>query len=195
MLAALARGPAQRATVERMDLRSVLIEVHRALSARSIDHALIGGLALAAHGAARATSALALLVDGARADEIDGFLASGGFERLHRTRNVANYASRDPAKGRIDLLFANRERGRAMLARAAVHEILGHPIQVVDAADLIGLKVQAYSNDPSRRLRDLADVERLLASATVDVARAREYFRLFDREKELDELLAGGLEP
>jgi predicted nucleotidyltransferase len=77
-----------------------------------------------------------------------------------------------------------------MLARAEVRRVLGASIRVVDAADLIGLKVQASSNDPARRLRDLADIERLLETAAVDLERAREYFRLFDREKELDALLA-----
>ena len=62
---------------------------------------------------------------------------------------------------------------------------------MVDPADLIGLKVQASSNDPSRRHRDLADIQALLRAAPhVDLARVREYFRLFDREKELDALLA-----
>jgi hypothetical protein len=78
-----------------------------------------------------------------------------------------------------------------MLARSALHTILGAPIRVVDAADLIGLKVQASSNDPSRRYLDLADIDRLLRRAEVDLARVREYFRLFDREKELDALLSG----
>jgi hypothetical protein len=36
----------------------------------------------------------------------------------------------------------------------------------------------------------MADVERLLASGDVDLDRARKYFQLFDRESELDALLA-----
>jgi hypothetical protein len=78
-----------------------------------------------------------------------------------------------------------------MLARAALHTILGAQVRVADASDLIGLKVQSSSNDPSRRYLDLADIDRLLRSATVDLARVRDYFRLFDREKELDALLSG----
>lgn len=63
-------------------------------------------------------------------------------------------------------------------------------LRAVDAADLIGLKVQASSNDPRRRHLDLADVEQLLRRApAVDLDRVREYFRIFDREKELDALL------
>jgi hypothetical protein len=77
-----------------------------------------------------------------------------------------------------------------MLARAATRTILGHAIRVVDASDLIGPKVQASSNDPRRRDADLADIARLLDAAEVDLSRVREYFRIFDREKELDALLA-----
>jgi hypothetical protein len=174
-----------------MDLRSVLVEIHTALRDASVQHALIGGLALAAHGAARATTDLDLLADGERADDVDRIVRAHGYDCLHRTPEVANYASADRAKGRVDFLFARRPHGRAMLARAQEHPILGESVRVVDAADLIGLKVQSSSNDPSRRHRDLADIERLLRAAEPDLARVREYFRLFDREKELDALLAG----
>jgi hypothetical protein len=174
-----------------MDLRRVLLELHAALEAEGVEHALIGGLALAAHGAARATSDLDLLADGGRAEDVDQILRARGYDCLHRSQDVANYASADRAKGRVDFLFARRPHGRAMLARAREHPILGESVRVVDAADLIGLKVQSSSNDPSRRHRDLADVERLLRTAELDLGRVREYFRLFDREKELDALLAG----
>lgn len=174
-----------------MDLRSVLPEIHAALEEAGIAHALIGGLALAVHGAARATSDLDLLADGARADDVDRILRARGYECLRRTENVANYVSASPERGRVDFLFAQRAYGRAMLARAAVHSVLGAQLRVADAADLIGLKVQSTSNDPTRRYLDLADIDRLLRHAEVDLERVREYFRLFDREQELDALLSG----
>lgn len=174
----------------RMDLRTVLLELHAALDAEGIEHALIGGLALAAHGAGRATVDLDFLAEGDRADDVDRILRAHGYERLQRTENVGNYLSDDPARGRVDFLFARRAIGRAMLARAALLDVLGTTLRVVDASDLIGLKVQATTNDPRRSRQDLADVEKLLRVAEVDLARVREYFRLFDREKELDALLA-----
>jgi hypothetical protein len=174
----------------RMDLRSVLIEIHAALQHSHIDHALIGGLALAAHGAARATVDLDLLAPGDRAEDVHRIAHEHGYDCLHRSVHAANYASEDPARGRVDFLFANLPHGLAMLERASERQILGRSIRVVDAADLIGLKVQASSNDARRRHRDLADIERLLDVADVDLSRAREYFRIFDREKELDALLA-----
>lgn len=173
-----------------MDLRSVLLEIQTALDDAGIDYALIGGLALAAYGAGRATVDLDLLADGERADDVDELLRSRGYECLHRNQNVGNYASEEAERGRIDFLFASRAYGRAMLRRARPYPILGRSIAVVDASDLIGLKVQSSSNDPSRMRRDLADIERLLELAELDLDRIREYFSLFDREKELDALLA-----
>lgn len=173
-----------------MDLRSVLLELHAALDAEGIEHALIGGLALAAHGAGRATVDLDFLAAGDRADDIDRIVREHGFERLQRTAHLANYASDDPARGRVDFLFARRAIGRAMLARAALLDVLGATLRVADASDLIGLKVQASSNDPRRTRQDMADVEKLLRVAEVDLERVREYFRIFEREKELGALLA-----
>jgi len=54
-----------------MDLRSVLHEIHSALLEVGIDHALIGGLALAAHGSGRLTVGADLLADGERSDDVD----------------------------------------------------------------------------------------------------------------------------
>ncbi len=78
-----------------------------------------------------------------------------------------------------------------MLARATTDRTAGAPdLPVVDAADLIGLKVQASSNNPARLRIDIADIARLLKAAhDVDLERVREYFRIFDREKELEALL------
>jgi hypothetical protein len=173
-----------------MDLRSVLLELHAALDAEGIEHALIGGLALAAHDAARATVDLDFVADGLRAVDVDRVLSECGYSTLHRSDDAANYVSEDPVRGRVDFLFVRRPRGRAILARATPAEVLGTTVRVVEASDLIGLKVQAYSNDPTRGRQDLADIEKLLRVAKIDLDRVREYFRIFDREADLDALLA-----
>lgn len=170
-----------------MDLQRVLDELGAALRAQGIEHALIGGLALAAHGVPRATADIDFLVAGERAELLDALLREHGYRSLQRTPDVANYVSDTGKGGRVDVLFARRAYTRSMLARAVVRGGAGIP--VVDAADLIGLKVQSSSNDSRRARLDLADIDRLLDLPGVDLARVREYFRLFEREAQLDELL------
>jgi hypothetical protein len=174
-----------------MDLRNVLIEIHTALDEAGVEHVLIGGLALTVHGAARATIDVDFLADGNRDGDVDTLMRAHGYDCLHRTENLGNYLSQDRARGRVDFLFARRSYALAMLQRASTYTVLDQQLRVADAADMIGLKVQASSNDPKRRSRDLADIERLLSSPGVDLDRVRVYFRLFERESELDALLAG----
>jgi len=157
-----------------MDLRAVLIEIHTALQDAGVDHALIGGLAFAAHGGGRATVDVDFLAEGERADDIDRMVVERGYACLHRSEHAANYASDSRERGRVDFLFARRKHGREMLDRAREHDVAGRRLRVIDASDLVGLKVQSSSNDPSRRHRDLADVEWLLAHADLDLERVRE---------------------
>lgn len=61
---------------------------------------------------------------------------------------------------------------------------------MVRAEGLIGFKLQALVND-SRRTQDLEDIRALLRvnRASLDMEQVRGYFRLFEREAILDELL------
>lgn len=154
--------------------------------------ALIGGVALAALGIARTTGDLDFLAPGDRADDIDRMLLGLGYEALHRSREAANYAAEDRTLGRVDFLFANRERTRAMLGRAKPRRLFETvELKVVEAEDIIGLKVQSSSNDPSRARIDIDDIRRLLEArhGHLDMDRVREYFQIFDREAELTEML------
>ena len=117
-----------------MDIRAALIAIHRALVEREVEHALVGGLALAAHGASRATVAVDWIADGLRTDVIDELMRRSGYERVHLTHNVGNFISRDPVKGRAEFLFVRRERGVAILQRAAEHAVLGETVRVADAS-------------------------------------------------------------
>ena len=162
-----------------MDIRAALITIHRGLVAREVEHALIGGLALSVHGAGRATTDLDWIADGHRAERVDDLLRVEGYEAIHRNDWAGNYLSSDPVKGRIDFLFVRRS-GMKILERASDHSVLGETVPVAEASDLIGLKVQAYSNNPHRRHGDLEDIARLISMGDVDLARVRDYFRMFE---------------
>lgn len=174
-----------------MDFARVLREAAEAFRRDDVPFALIGGFALAALGVPRATGDVDFLVEGTRADDVERLLRGLGYDTLFRSDDVANFVGRDASAGRIDVLWARREYSRAMLARARLHAVGSLSLPVVDGEDLVGLKVQASSNDPRRAAVDLADIDRLLrALPGMDLARVREYFRLFEREAELDALLA-----
>lgn len=150
--------------------------------------ALIGGLGLAAHSVVRATQDVDFLVDRDDADFVHGILIGLGYECVHRSEDAANYVRGDQG---LDLLYAHRPVARRLLAEAESRATTMGQVHVVSAAGLIGLKLQALTNDPSRR-RDLEDIRGLLLAQRdrLNMPELREYFALFDRMELLDELLA-----
>lgn len=135
----------------------------------------------------RATRDVDLLADADQADAIDAELVKLGYRCLHRSADAANYARGDE---RIDLLYASRPMARRLLSAAAALSTSLGELRVVSAEGLIGFKLQGLVND-LRRTQDMKDIRALLrANPTgLDREEVRAYFRLFDREALLDELL------
>lgn len=154
--------------------------------------ALIGGFALPFHGVQRATGDVDFLVATEGADALDDALLAAGARRLYRSADAANYASGSSGLAPVDFIYAGRPRARDMLRRAR-GRALGDRLRVpvVDVEALIGLKLQAVVNQPSR-VQDEADIRALVAAARgrLNVERLRDYYRVFDREPELERLLA-----
>lgn len=162
-------------------------EVISVLNAIGARFALIGGLALALHKVIRATQDVDLLVDVENADEIDKELTKLGYRCLYRNADAGNYLRGDE---RVDLLYASRPIARRLLTGAARQKTAFGDLRAIGPEGLIGFKLQGWINDP-RRTQDLEDIRALLRAhrATLDMTEVREYFRLFDREPLLDELL------
>jgi len=152
-----------------------------------VPFALIGGLALAPHKVIRATQDVDLLTDGDMAEAIDAALGKLGYQCLYRSADAGNYVRVDE---RLDLLYATRPIARRILAAAREFETSFGTIRVISAEGLIGFKLQGFVNNP-RRTQDLEDIRALLRAnrGTLDLTEVREYFRLFDREALLDELI------
>lgn len=164
-----------------------IVEVVSVLNEIGARFALIGGLALALHKVIRATQDVDFLVDAENADEIDKALTKLGYRRLYRSADAGNYLRGDE---RVDLLYASRPVARRLLAGATKQETAFGDLRVIGPEGLIGFKLQGWVNDP-HRTQDLEDIRALLRThrATLDMTEVREYFRLFDREALLDELL------
>lgn len=150
--------------------------------------ALIGGLALAAHQVVRATRDVDFLVDADDADRLHGILLDLGYRCVHRSEDAANYLRDDEG---LDLLYAHRPVARRLLGEASERSTALGSLRVISAEGLIGFKLQAMVNNPSRG-RDLDDIRALLRAqrGKLNMAEVRDYFALFDRKELLDELLA-----
>jgi hypothetical protein len=164
-----------------------LEEVIASLSKVNARFALIGGLALASHKVIRATQDIDLLTDCEKAEDIDRELVALGYQCLHRSPDAGNYLRGDE---RVDFIYASRPAARGLLRNAtAIHTAFGE-VRVVSTEGLIGLKLQGFVNNP-RRTQDLEDIKALIAAnrQALKMDEVREYFRLFNREVLLEEIL------
>lgn len=164
-----------------------IIEIITLLHAIGVPFALIGGLALAVHSIVRATQDIDLLVDASDADKTDRALTEHGYRCVYRSPDAANYLRGDE---RVDILYASRPIARRLLASAVERNTALGQMRVIGPEGLIGFKLQGWVND-SRRTQDLEDIRALLRThrTTLDIPQVREYFRLFNQESLLDELL------
>ncbi len=163
------------------------------LTREKIDFALMGGLALQAAGITRTTRDIDLLVLSGDSPKIKEIMLKHRYELLHESEDILNFAGKNFGLGRVDFLLAHRKYTLAMLERAKEESVLGgkFKIKVLLVEDQIGLKVQASSNDPKRLYQDMADVRTLMEThyPKLDIDLIREYFSLFNREKELDDII------
>ncbi len=176
-----------------MNFEKVLTFLLENFQKYGIRYALMGGFALHAAGYSRATQDIDILILKIDMPKARKLLLSIGYEVLHESEDVVNFKSALKDLGQIDFLLAHRSYTKNMLKRAQECDILKgqFKVKVITPEDIIGLKVQASANDPSRSARDLADIEELLKrhAGKLDLKLLREYFSLFNRQDELDELL------
>jgi predicted nucleotidyltransferase len=164
-----------------------LEEVIASLSKVDARFALIGGLALASHKVIRATQDIDLLTDSEKAEDIDRELVAIGYQCLHRSADAGNYLRGDE---RVDFIYASRPAARGLLEHATAIQTAFGEVRVVSTEGLIGLKLQGFVNNP-RRTQDLEDIKALIAAnrQALKMDEVREYFRLFNREALLEEIL------
>lgn len=164
-----------------MDFANAVERLAKQLEAANTPWAVIGGLALAAHGAGRLTYDLDVVTEsGAQADLIQ-FLESLGYETLHVSRGYSNHAHLDPEMGRIDVVYVDGETSRQLFSEAGKHELFpGVDAFVPRPEHLVAMKVLAAKNDPTRRLREMADIAGLMRACGLDPAAVRQYFERYE---------------
>ncbi len=107
-----------------------------------------------------------------------------GYKCVYKSEDAAQYVSDTAIFGEIDFLLAHRKISRRMIERAGEKELLSRKVKVLRPEDVIGLKIQALSNDETRAAKEYLDIESLLRfyKKDLDWTALEEYFRLFDLE-------------
>ncbi len=175
-----------------MDFKTVTLNLLSAFENERVSYALIGGFAVSLWGYQRATVDMDFLVKRDDMKKVRQIVEELGYRCIHATDNVTQFESEDKLKGKLDFLHAFRPASLSMLERAAHKKIFDgdQTIPVILPEDLIGLKIQAIKNDPSRTALDMTDIEALMRifGAVLDWKRIEEYFDLFGMQEEAAKL-------
>lgn len=166
-----------------MNLRATLKLAHNLLDQYGIEHALIGGLALACYGSTRATVDLDLLIYEEKKDKLKSIFKTHGFSLIHESDEVLQFSG----IGYVDIILARRPISQKILRDANT----GGPeeIKFVQAEDLIGLKIQAYVNDSTRELQDKADIQFLIENVpNIDWDKIKSYADLFSQWEAINKI-------
>jgi len=172
-----------------LDFAKVMAEVSRFLDGEGVRWGVAGGIALNAHGLARLTTDLDLVVDESVRGALIGHLEALGYEALRVTEGYSNHLHRDALWGRLDFIYLDAHTADLLFARSRRLRPLGDlEVLVPSPEHLIAMKLLAIKNQPSRTFQDLADVQFLLGLPGVDEAEVRGYFVKHGFAERLDEL-------
>jgi predicted nucleotidyltransferase len=178
-----------------VNLKEVLKILISRFQNKGIDFVLSGGLALSTMGIFRFTKDIDFLVYEESKKTIHDIMTDLGYQKQDfSTEEIFSYWSPIKALGQIDYLFARRKYTRAMMRRAKKSPVFDgkYKLKTILPEDLIGLKVQAISNDPRNRFPvDAPDIQRILQTKIdeIDMDLVRMYFELFSKEDLLEEWL------
>jgi hypothetical protein len=168
-----------------MDFKTVTSKLLTAFEQEHISYALIGGFAVSLWGYQRATVDIDFLVNSTDMAKVRQIVEEMGYRCIHASENVSQFVSEEKRLGTLDFLHAFRPASLEMLSRAKLKTIFDgeQAIPVIVPEDLIGLKIQALNNDPSRALLDMTDIESLMKifGSALDWTRIEGYFNLFGR--------------
>ena len=178
-----------------VNLKEVLKILISRFQNKGIDFVLSGGLALSTMGIFRFTKDIDFLIFEESKKSIHDIMTDLDYQKQDfSTEEIFSYWSPIKALGQIDYLFARRKYTRAMMRRAKKCPVFDgeYMLKTILPEDLIGLKIQAISNDPANRFPvDASDIQRILQIKTneIDMELVRKYFELFSKEDLLDEWL------
>lgn len=177
-----------------MDLVASISKISSGLDSAGVNYAVIGGMAMAMRGVQRATFDLDFLLMLSDLSAAQVALEQEGYTRVYHSENVSHFEKTGASLFRVDILHAFRGPSLSMLKRAErlpLNENCSLPVLQIE--DIIGLKIQAQTNDPRRSLGDWNDIYRLIQysaekGCSLDWDRVFDYLEIFHLESKLPEL-------
>jgi hypothetical protein len=159
-----------------MDIARVLALVRPFFEERGEPYAVVGGLALLAYGAPRATFDVDLLAPRGTRDDFVAFLEARGFATLSVRAGFSNHQHPEAALGRLDVIYVTGGTAETVFAGCAARTIApGVEVPIPRPEHLVAMKVQSFASDRTR-YSDLTDLQFLLGLPDLDQAQARGYF-------------------
>ncbi len=121
------------------------------------------------------------------AETMHAMLERLGYAALDRRPDISSYLR---GTQRLNVLYAQRPISRSLLENASLAQFEGREVPVISLEGLLGLKIQAFNDDPLR-LNDLKDMIELIRAnrGRFNEEEVRSYFCLFDRERVFDDIL------
>lgn len=171
-----------------MDFKLVFKVVLQKFEDENIKYGLIGGFAMGVMGILRTTMDLDLLLLIEDLEKAEGILRDAMYTCRYKTEHVSQYTSDVKPLGSIDILHAAKQISRGMLERTKRYRVFDtFTVPVLAPEDIIGLKIQAFSNNPSRYNGDVQDIRLILEHTIktenpVDWELLKDYFSLFNQD-------------
>jgi len=140
------------------DILQQLLEI---LAETGAMYCVVGGLAVNAYAEPVVSLDLDIIVAADKVDQVGAAAKAKGL-KVERFENSVNLSS---PKSDLRIQLQTDVRYQEFLCRAAEKEVLGYPLKVASAADVLQGKVWAYldkSRRRSKRQKDLADIMRLV---------------------------------
>ena len=145
---------------------------------RRLKFLVIGGHAVIAHGYARTTFDLDLLVERAGSAAWEELLASLGYSVHARHETFIQFNAPSPQSWPVDLMLASAETFAGMWGEAGEARVESVAVRIPSLRHLLALKLHVLKQAPGHRaVKDLNDVVQLIEFNGLDV-RAEEFRQL-----------------
>jgi hypothetical protein len=175
-----------------MDFKLVLKKLLTDFKEKDIRYALMGGFALGLLGCGRTTVDMDFLVNRDDMEKVDAIMNVLDYKCKYRSENVSQYVSSLKIFGEVDFLHAFRKASLQMIENAMETDVFegSLKVRVLRPEDIIGLKLQAMKNNPSRKQREIEDIKLLFSihKNKIDLFLIKKYTEILDMEDLYNEI-------